>query len=69
MNNKVQRIPRRPIYPTPAGLIVSVDARGKPNLDDDKVNSNGERDESKLDPLIWLGHGFYKLGVEIGEMK
>jgi flavin reductase (DIM6/NTAB) family NADH-FMN oxidoreductase RutF len=39
------------------------------HLDDDKVNSNGERDESKLDPLIWLGHGFYKLGVEIGEMK
>ena len=184
MNNKVQRLPRRPIYPTPAGLIVSVDAGSKPNiitlgeifnlsignpvwvgiavrkatyshglikglgeftvnmptsailnevlgcgmcsgrdgidkfakfhltplpskyvkppiiaecpvnleckvvgfhpagdhdlfigevllehLDDDKVNSNGERDESKLDPLIWLGHGFYKLCVEIGEMK
>ena len=184
MNNKVQRLPRRPIYPTPAGLIVSIDARGKPNIitlgeifnlsignpvwvgiavrkatyshglireqgeftvnmptsailnevlgcgmcsgrdgidkfakfhltplpskyikppiiaecpvnleckvvgfhpagdhdlfigevllehiDEDKVNSNGERDESKLDPLIWLGHGFYKLGVEIGEMK
>ena len=184
MIKKVERIPRRPIYPTPAGLIVSVDARGKPNiitlgeifnlsignpvwvgiavrkatyshglikergeftvnmptaamlnevlgcgmcsgrdgidkfakfhltplpskyvkppiiaecpvnleckvvgfhpvgdhdlfigevllehLDEDKVNANGGRDESKLDPLIWLGHGFYKLGGQLGEMK
>jgi flavin reductase (DIM6/NTAB) family NADH-FMN oxidoreductase RutF len=38
-------------------------------LDEDKVNAQGERDESKLDPLIWLGHGFYTAGEKIGEMK
>ena len=183
MNNKVERAPHRPIYPTPAGLVVSIDAKGKPNIitlgeifnlsinnpvwvgiavresryswklikeqgeftvnlpptallnavrgigvysgrdvdkfakynltplpskhvkppiiaecpvnleckvvgfhhvgdhdlfigevlleyiDEDKVNAKGERDESKLDPLIWLGVGFYKLGEKIGEMK
>ena len=184
MNSKVERAPLRPVYPTPAGLVVSVDAKGKPNIitlgeifnlsirnpvwvgiavrkatyshglikeqeeftvnmptaamlmevrgcgrcsgrngidkfarfnltplpskyvkppiiaecpvnleckvvgfhpvgdhdlfigevllehvDEDKVNSNGERDESKLDPLIWIGVGFYKLGEKIGEMK
>ena len=184
MKNKVERAPHRPIYPTPAGLVVSVDAEGKPNIitlgeifnlsirnpvwvgiavhkarysydlikeqgeftvnlptaaifgkvygcgrssgrdgidkfkkfgltplpskyvkppiiaecpvnleckvvgfhhvgdhdlfignvlvehiDEDKVNSMGERDESKLDPLIWLGRGFYRLGERIGEHK
>jgi flavin reductase (DIM6/NTAB) family NADH-FMN oxidoreductase RutF len=39
------------------------------HVDEDKVNAKGERDESKLDPLIWLGHGFYKVGEKIGEMK
>jgi flavin reductase (DIM6/NTAB) family NADH-FMN oxidoreductase RutF len=184
MNCKIERAPLRPIYPTPAGLVVSIDADGKPNIitlgeifnlsirnpvwvgiavrkatyshdlikeqeeftvnmptaamfgkvygcgrssghdgidkfkkfgltpmpskyikppiiaecpvnleckvvgfhtvgdhdlfigevllehvDEDKVDSNCERDESKLDPLIWLGTGFYKLGEKIGEMK
>ena len=184
MNSKVERIPRRPIYPTPAGLVVSIDAAGKPNIitlgeifnlsirnpvwvgiavrkatyshglikaqgeftvnmptaailgkaygcgrcsgrdgidkfkkfgltpmpskyvrppiiaecpvnleckvvgfhhvgdhdlfigevllehvDEDKVNAKGERDESKLDPLVWLGVGFYRIGEKIGEMK
>jgi flavin reductase (DIM6/NTAB) family NADH-FMN oxidoreductase RutF len=39
------------------------------HVDEDKVNSNGERDESKLDPLIWLGRGFYRLGEKVGEHK
>ena len=39
------------------------------HVDEDKVNINGERDESKLDPLIWLGRGFYRLGEKIGEYK
>lgn len=37
------------------------------HVDEDKVNSKGERDESKLDPLIWLGRGFYRLGEKVGE--
>ncbi|MGD0805606.1 MAG: flavin reductase family protein [Candidatus Bathyarchaeia archaeon] len=184
MNNKVERKPLRPIYPTPAGLVVSVDAANKPNIitlgeifnlsirnpvwvgiavrkatyshdlikeqgeftvnlptaemfgkvygcgrssgrdgtdkfkkfnltplpsryvkppiiaecpvnleckvvglhivgdhdlfieevllehvDEDKVNSKGERDESRLDTLVWLGVGFYRLGEKVGEMK
>ena len=184
MKSKVERKPRRPVYPTPAGLVVSIDAEGKPNiitlgeifnlsirnpvwvgiavhkarysynlikeqgeftvnlptatmvsevrgcgscsgrdgidkfarfnltpipskyvkppiiaecpvnleckvlgfhhvgdhdlfigevllehLDEDKVNVKGERDESKLDPLIWLGVGFYRLGEKIGEYR
>jgi len=39
------------------------------HIDEDKVNSKGERDEGKLDPLIWLGVGFYRLGEKIGEYK
>jgi len=39
------------------------------HIDEDKVNSMGERDESKLDTLVWLGGGFYRLGEKIGEMK
>ncbi|MFZ2037089.1 MAG: flavin reductase family protein [Dehalococcoidales bacterium] len=184
MTNKIKRKPRRPVYPTPAGLVVSIDAAGKPNIitlgeifnlsirepvwvgiaireanyshrlvkeqgeftvnlptaamlaavqgcgrcsgrdgvdkftrfnltplpskyvkppiiaecpvnpeckvvgfhhvadhdlfigevllehvDADKVNAAGERDESKLDPLIWLGRGFYRLGEKIGEHR
>jgi flavin reductase (DIM6/NTAB) family NADH-FMN oxidoreductase RutF len=30
--SKVQVKPHRPVYPTPAGLITSVDALGKPNI-------------------------------------
>jgi flavin reductase (DIM6/NTAB) family NADH-FMN oxidoreductase RutF len=30
--SKVQVKPHRPVYPTPAGLITSVDATGKPNI-------------------------------------
>jgi flavin reductase (DIM6/NTAB) family NADH-FMN oxidoreductase RutF len=184
MKSKIERKPRRPVYPTPAGLVVSVDAKGKPNIitlgeifnlsiwnpvwvgiainkarysyglikeqgeftvnlpkatmvdkvrgcgscsgrdgidkfarfnltplpskyvkppiiaecpvnlecrvvgfhhvgdhnlfigevlsehvDEDAVNPEGERDENKLDPLIWLGVGFYRLGEKIGEYK
>ena len=39
------------------------------HVDADKVNEKGERDESKLDPLIWLGVGFYNIGEKIGEMR
>jgi flavin reductase (DIM6/NTAB) family NADH-FMN oxidoreductase RutF len=184
MVNKIERIARRPIYPTPAGLVVSIDAQSKPNIislgeifnlsirepvwvgiavretryswelikkqgeftvnlppasllkqvkgcgscsgrdgidkfakfgltpqpsryvkppiiaecpvnleckvvgfhhvgdhdlfigevllehvDEDKVDANGERDESKLDPLIWLGRGYYTIGKKLGEIQ
>ena len=39
------------------------------HVDADKVKANGERDESKLDPIVWLGRGFYKLGEKIGEYE
>ena len=39
------------------------------HIDEDKVGSKSERDESKLDPLIWLGVGFYRLGEKIGEHR
>ena len=39
------------------------------HIDEDKVDAKGERDESKLDPLIWLGRGFYRLGEKIGEHR
>ncbi len=32
MKKKVERKPARPVYPTPAGLVASVDAEGKPNI-------------------------------------
>lgn len=32
MKTKVERKPARPVYPTPAGLIASVDAEGKANI-------------------------------------
>jgi flavin reductase (DIM6/NTAB) family NADH-FMN oxidoreductase RutF len=39
------------------------------HVDADKVKANGERDESKLDPIVWLGRGFYKIGEKIGEYE
>lgn len=39
------------------------------HVDKDVVKDNGERNESKLDPLIWLGVGFYRLGEKIGEYR
>ena len=38
------------------------------HVDEDALNSKGERDEDKLNPLIWLGGGFYQLGEKIEEM-
>jgi flavin reductase (DIM6/NTAB) family NADH-FMN oxidoreductase RutF len=32
MIEKIQIQPRRPVYPTPVGLITSVDAKGRPNI-------------------------------------
>jgi len=32
MNTKITRNTYRPIFPTPAGLVVSIDAAGKPNI-------------------------------------
>jgi flavin reductase (DIM6/NTAB) family NADH-FMN oxidoreductase RutF len=37
------------------------------HIDEDKADTDRERDESKLDPLIWLGSGFYRLGEKIGK--
>ena len=39
------------------------------HIDKDKVNWNGESNVDRLDPLIWLGSGFYRLGEKIGEIK
>jgi flavin reductase (DIM6/NTAB) family NADH-FMN oxidoreductase RutF len=39
------------------------------HLDEDAANTNGDRDESKLDPLIWLGRGYYRLGEKVGEHR
>lgn len=35
------------------------------HVDEDALNSKGERDEDKLNPLIWLGGGFWRLGEKI----
>ena len=50
MKTKVERLPRRPIYPTPAGLIVSVDAWGMPN-----IITLGEIFNLSIGNPVWVG--------------
>ena len=50
MKTKVERKPARPVYPTPAGLIVSVDANGKAN-----VFTVGEIFNLSIGKPVWVG--------------
>ena len=50
MNNKVTRNTYRPIFPTPAGLVVSIDAAGKPN-----IITLGEIFNLSIREPVWVG--------------
>ena len=50
MKNKIERKPRRPVYPTPAGLVVSIDAEGKPN-----IITLGEIFNLSIRNPVWVG--------------
>jgi len=50
MINKVDREARRPIFPTPAGLVVSIDSNGKPN-----IISLGEIFNLSIREPVWVG--------------
>lgn len=50
MKTKKQRKPARPVYPTPAGLIASVDADGKAN-----IMTVGEIFNLSIADPIWVG--------------
>jgi len=50
MKEKVQRKPRRPIYPTPVGLVTSVDENGKPN-----IVTLGEVFNLSIREPVWVG--------------
>ena len=50
MNTKVTRNTYRPIFPTPAGLVVSVDAAGKPN-----IITLGEIFNLSIREPVWVG--------------
>ncbi|NCO94345.1 MAG: flavin reductase family protein [Armatimonadetes bacterium CG_4_9_14_3_um_filter_66_14] len=47
---KVQRTPSRPVYPTPTGLITSIDAEGRPN-----IITLGEVFNLSIREPIWVG--------------
>ena len=55
MKNKVERRPKRPIYPTPAGLVVSVDVNGKPN-----IITLGEIFNLSIRNPVWVGIAIHK---------
>lgn len=50
MVEKVQIQPRRPVYPTPVGLITSVDAEGRPN-----IIALGEVFNLSIVQPVWVG--------------
>ncbi len=50
MVEKVQIQPRRPVYPTPVGLITSVDAQGRPN-----IIALGEVFNLSIVQPVWVG--------------
>lgn len=50
MEEKVERKPRRPIYPTPVGLVTSVDRNGKPN-----IITLGEIFNLSIREPVWVG--------------
>ena len=58
MVNKIERIARRPIYPTPAGLVVSIDAQSKPN-----IISLGEIFNLSIREPVWVGIAIRKDGT------
>jgi len=47
---KIERKPQRPVYPTPAGLVTSVDADGKPN-----IITLGEIFNLSIREPVWVG--------------
>ena len=55
MKSKVERKPRRPVYPTPAGLVVSIDAKGKPN-----IITLGEIFNLSIRNPVWVGIAVHK---------
>jgi flavin reductase (DIM6/NTAB) family NADH-FMN oxidoreductase RutF len=68
MISKIERKPSRPNYPIPAGLVVSIDAKGKPN-----IITLGEIFNLSIRNPVWVGiavreanysHGLIK---ELGE--
>jgi flavin reductase (DIM6/NTAB) family NADH-FMN oxidoreductase RutF len=50
MIKKVEKKPARPVYPTPAGLVASIDADGKPN-----IITMGEIFNLSIADPIWVG--------------
>jgi len=50
MSKKLERKPSRPIYPTPAGLVTSVNAAGKPN-----IITLGEIFNLSITDPVWVG--------------
>jgi flavin reductase (DIM6/NTAB) family NADH-FMN oxidoreductase RutF len=50
MVEKIQIQPRRPVYPTPVGLITSVDAKGRPN-----IIALGEVFNLSIVQPVWVG--------------
>ena len=50
MKRKVERKPARPVYPTPAGLVTSVDAEGNAN-----IITLGEIFNLSITDPVWVG--------------
>ena len=50
MSGKIERKPQRPVYPTPVGLITSVDESGKPN-----IVTLGEVFNLSIREPVWVG--------------
>ena len=64
MKKKVERKPARPVYPTPAGLITSIDAEGKANI----VTLGEVFNLSIADP-VWVGISIRKATYSHGLIK
>ena len=64
MISKVERKPRRPVYPTPAGLVVSVDAAGKPN-----IITLGEIFNLSIRNPVWVGIAVREANYSHGLIK
>jgi flavin reductase (DIM6/NTAB) family NADH-FMN oxidoreductase RutF len=64
MNGKVERKPRRPVYPTPAGLVVSIDSECKPN-----IITIGEIFNLSIRNPIWVGIAVREANYSHGLIK
>ena len=64
MIKKVERKPRRPIYPTPAGLVVPIDAEGKPN-----IITLGEIFNLSIRNPVWIGIAVREANYSHGLIK